>query len=432
SDVGEFRLPVSPTQHVFLCGRTGSGKTTALLRLKEEYLRLGIPFTTIEHHGHATNDLLAMMAAGPHTRKAILLEPWANPVNGWNPIETNGESPYPIVQELIAIFHRRLWPDAWGPRLEEILRNTLLALAEAHLTLLEIAPFLSRPEFRRAVLRDVTIPEVREFWAVRFEHLSPSQRSLATEAVLNKMSVFHDPALKYVVGQAHGTLDIDAMLKDGESLIADFSSGKLRGNNYLLAALLVAKLKSAVYRRSENAKPHGLFLDEFQEMLSLEAIDDYLRSFRKFRCPVYLATQTLQIDPAIKSAIFGNCGVFCAFATSATDAAFLGREFGGREGDLVAGLLPDLPTGTAIAKIRGAPARLLRVRLPETKTTGALAEAEWQACVALGRTHREIDLEIEERTARLLTNTPIPLRTAAKTKHEDVNASQVPEGYDRP
>src|SRR5437879_2583696 len=274
------RLP----QHSFISGRTGSGKTTLLLRLMSEHLRARVPFLFIDFHGPATNELLALVAQLSETQQRfILLEP-SDPVVGWNPLETRGESPYPVVQELIAIFHRRLWPDAWGPRLEELLRMTLLALAETRLTLLEATPFLSRPEFRRAILRQVTIAEVREFWTLRFERLSPSQRSLVTETVLNKLSVFHDPALKYVVGQQKGTLDLGKVLAGQETIIANLSSGKLRGNNFLLAALLVAKFKNEVYRRPPGARPYAVFLDEFQEMVALESLDDYLRSFRKFGC----------------------------------------------------------------------------------------------------------------------------------------------------
>jgi len=428
---GEFSLPVSPPQHTFLCGRTGKGKTTLLLRLMEEHLRSNIPFVFVDFHGHATNDLLAMVASRPQDRRVILLEPWADPVIGWNPIETNGESPYPIVQELIAIFHRRLWPDAWGPRLEELLRMTLLALAQARLTLLEVTSFLSRPEFRRAILRRVTIPEVREFWSVRFEHLSPSQRALVTEAVLNKMSVFHDPALKYVVGQHRSTLDVDVVVEGDHTLIADFSAGNLRGNNHLLAALLVAQLKTAIYRRPPKAKPRSLFLDEFQELVALETLDDYLRSFRKFRCSVYLATQHLQLAPEIKAAIFGNCSRFIAFATSAGDAAFLGREFGSREGDLVANILPDLPTGKAIVKVRGEPARLLRVSPPETRTTQVLVDAGRRSCLKLGRARQEIEKEIEERRLMLFPQGSAQSRKATKTQEEDIGANHVPEGYEK-
>src|SRR5205807_6207299 len=122
---------------------------------------------------------------------------------------------------------------------------------------------------------------------------------------------------------------------------------------FLVAALLVAKFKSAVYRRSPHFTPYAAFFDEFHELLATDVLDDYLRSFRKFGCSVFLATQNLALTPELKSAIFGNCTKFISFATSAADAALLGREFGSSDGELAAQLLPELKTGQAIVKVRG-------------------------------------------------------------------------------
>src|SRR6266852_2526662 len=166
---GPLSISPTPAQHSFICGRTGSGKTTLLLRLMAEHMRLGIPFLFIDFHGQATDSVLALVGSQSPTRRVLLLEPGSEPVIRWDPLDAKSTVPYGVVQDLITIFHRRLWPDAWGPRLEELLRMTLLPLAEIALTLLEAPAFLSRPEFRRSVLRHTRLSEVREFWMLRFE-----------------------------------------------------------------------------------------------------------------------------------------------------------------------------------------------------------------------------------------------------------------------
>jgi hypothetical protein len=428
-DHAAFVLPWFPAQHTFICGRTGSGKTTLLLKILHEHVRCNIPFLFIDFHGSATDEILAMLASASHTRQVILLEPWSDRPIGWNQLELNGESPYPIVQELVSVFHRRLWPDAWGPRLEEVLRMTLLALAQANLTLLEATAFLSRPEFRRAVLRRGSLPEVREFWTLRFERLSPSQRSLIAETVLNKMSVFHDPTLRYLVGQQRGTLDFDSALKNGQIILCNLSSGRLRGNSYLLAALLMAAFKNAVYRRPLNAKEHGVVLDEFQEMVAVESLDDFLRSFRKFNCASYLATQQISLSPELKASIFTNATNFVSFATSAADAASLGKEFGSADGELAVSLLPELKTGQAIAKVRGQPVRLLHVSPSPIKATAALVNAGRERCLQLGKSRHEIDEEIARRTSDLLGGgADATEKPEAGAEYED--GSDLPEGYE--
>src|ERR1700674_3574081 len=90
-------LPFKPTQHTFVCGRTGSGKTTLLLRLMDEHIRTGVPFLFIDFHGHATQHLLAMHAAALEKRDVVLFEPWSDPILGWNPLESNGQSSYELV-----------------------------------------------------------------------------------------------------------------------------------------------------------------------------------------------------------------------------------------------------------------------------------------------------------------------------------------------
>lgn len=383
---GAIVLRSNEVEHTFVCGRTGCGKTTLLLRLMSEHLRLRVPFFFIDFHGQATDELLAMIGRGASNSDVLLIEPWSDHTLGWNPLESRGDWPYAVVQELVTIFHRRLWADAWGPRLEECLRYTLLALVEAQLTLVDAVSFLSNQEFRRSVLKQVKTQEVLEYWVVRFERLAPSQKSAVAESVLNKVSVFRDPVLKMVLGQRSSTLNFDHALASGQTVLANLSSGKLRGNNYLLAALLVAAFKNAVYRRGPGASSFAVILDEFQELLVLDALDDYLRSFRKFGCPVYLATQHLQLDPTIRAAIFGNCSSFISFAVSATDARYLAAEFGSPDSRLVEEVLLELPVGRAIMKVRGKSAVMLSVSPPAFRYSPQDTERGREMCFARGVT----------------------------------------------
>jgi hypothetical protein len=426
-DHQEYGWSFTHAYHTFICGRTGKGKTTLLLRLMAEHFRASRPFLFVDFHGHATEQLLALAATCKTKSSIVLLDPSSDPVIGWNPLAAEQAMIYATVQELVNIFHYRLWPDAWGPRLEELLRNVLLALAEAKLTVVEAALFLSDTKVRRTLLQRVSDAQVRDYWMSRFERLSPSQKSLTTETVLNKLSVFHDPALKYVVGQRLGSLDFDRLLAQGQTLLVDLSGGRLRGNSYLLAALLVAKLRGAVYRRPANSHVYSVILDEFQEMVSLDTLDDYLRSFRKFGCAVYLATQHLHLSAEIKASVFANCHRFCCFATSASDATFLGREFGPPDGDLAAERLPELPTGEAMVKVRGEPTQLVKV-IPESLSTDAeQVDAGRAKCLALGESRQAIEADFVTRLEQVMSDSEPQTHGEVSAKVQV--AQDLPEGY---
>jgi hypothetical protein len=157
------------------------------------------------------------------------------------------------------------------------------------------------------------------------------------------------------------------------------------------------------------------------------ALDDFLRSFRKFNCSVYLATQNLDMPPELRASVFTNCSYFFAFASSAADAAMLAKEFGGLESALVAERLPDLKTGQAFVKLRSEPVCLLRVAAVDYKSTPQQVKEGRELLVQLGASHEQIDQEIRQRRERFMP-------TYASRDAEDVRRSNgttdLPEGYE--
>jgi hypothetical protein len=155
-------------------------------------------------------------------------------------------------------------------------------------------------------------------------------------------------------------------------------------------------------------------------------LDDFLRSFRKFNCSVFLATQHLSLPLELRASIFANCSRFVAFASSAADADFLGKEFGGPEGALVAGRLPELRTGHAFVKVRGEPVRLLRVSPVDCKVTQVRMKQGAERCLRPGASREQIDREIEERFRRFSSGEGRAHGGPSVANQNDT----FPEGYD--
>ena len=81
---------------------------------------------------------------------------------------------------------KKMWPDAWGVRMEHILRNVLMALLEQpDATLHEVLRIFSDKEFRRSVgsLRNET---VRTFLLHEFDEFS-----LKRDAMVKKRKQVH-------------------------------------------------------------------------------------------------------------------------------------------------------------------------------------------------------------------------------------------------
>ena len=155
-------------------------------------------------------------------------------------------------------------------------------------------------------------------------------------------------------------------------------------------------------------------------------LDDFLRSFRKFQCPVYLATQHLDLPPELRASIFANCSRFFAFAGSASDAALLGKEFGGTDGALVAARLPELRTGQAFVKVRGESVRLLHVSPVYKEPFSESANESYTGSEQVGRPREQIDKEIEQRLRRF----GVGSRHSHRPRQVSANSDELPEGYD--
>jgi len=120
----------------------------------------------------------------------VLIEP-TNPKEtfSFNPLEQiEGVFPEEQAEELFGVF-KKIWWDSWGPRMEDILRNSLIALVESNLTLFELPLLLTDELVRKRILNKVKNPQcLRCFKA--YERIKPSVWREWTESTLNKINAF--------------------------------------------------------------------------------------------------------------------------------------------------------------------------------------------------------------------------------------------------
>jgi hypothetical protein len=245
----------------------------------------------------------------------------------------------PVYRELsasgiVSIFYK-LYHYSWGPRLEYILRNTILTLLHIpDSTLLQVPELLTNDRYREKVLEKLDDRVLKNFWLNEFAKMSPQMRTEATSPILNKVGQFlSSQTIRNIVGSPTSTIDLEEMMNEGKIVIVNLSQGKLGEDaSALLGAMIITKMQLAamnrVYVGEEERRDFYLFVDEFQNFATQSFIK-ILSEARKYRLNLTLANQYIgQIDEDVQKAIFGNAGSMVTFSVGATDARLLSREFG--------------------------------------------------------------------------------------------------------
>src|SRR5207244_4146253 len=188
--------------HMYIIGKTGTGKSTLIANLARQDLVHGEGFALLDPHGDLAQHVLRLV---PEERQGDLIyfnvPDTAHPL-GFNPLESTQPALRPLVASgLISVF-KKTWAESWGPRMEYILRNALLALLDLPAsTLLDIPKLLDDSVFRRHVLVYVRNDQVRRFWLREYENYPVRFRAEAISPIQNKVGEFLvNPILRNSVG----------------------------------------------------------------------------------------------------------------------------------------------------------------------------------------------------------------------------------------
>lgn len=322
-------------RHVYILGKTGSGKTSLLHNLLVQLIEAGYGVALIDPHGDLAHDILDYI---PSWRNRHLV--YLNPADQDFPIGINLLSEVPpdsrhLVASGIVSSFKSIWRDSWGPRLEYILYNSLSALLDCeNTTILGIPRLLTDSAYRKWVVKQVVDPLVRSFWLTEYEHYDPRFMREAIAPIQNKIGQFlTTPAIRNILGQVRSKVDFRFMMDDQRIFIANLSKGALGEEKAnLLGSLLVTQFQLAAMSRTDILEHERadffLLIDEFQS-LTTDSFASILSEARKYRMSLVLSHQYLgQIQPEVRDAILGNIGTTISFTVGGSDAEILEKEFG--------------------------------------------------------------------------------------------------------
>ncbi|MBQ6127320.1 type IV secretion system DNA-binding domain-containing protein [Candidatus Saccharibacteria bacterium] len=323
------------SRHVYIIGQTGAGKSgmLELFALSDIFYDQG--YCIIDPHGDfAINNLRFV------PEKRIKDVVYFNPADtqfpvAFNPLELSDPSRKPnVTSEVIGVL-KRMFGDSWGPRLEHILRYTLLALLDRpETTLLDISRMLTDKDFRKETLdycKDVT---VLQFWKHEFGQWNDKQVNESIAPVLNKVGAFTaNPIIRNIIGQPKSSFDVRRIMDEGKILVVNLSKGLIGEDNAgILGAFLVTKVQLAAMSRSDipdvaDRRPFYLYVDEFQNFAT-DSFAVILSEARKYGLNLTVANQYIsQMTDNVRDAVFGNVGTTISFRVSADDAPLLSKQF---------------------------------------------------------------------------------------------------------
>lgn len=329
-----FGLPRTDRgRHMYIIGQTGVGKSglLELMTISDIYSPFG--FAVVDPHGDYAVSILRRIPA-ERANDVIYFNPADTdfPV-AFNPMEvTDTKLKTHTVSELIGVLKRMF--ESWGPRLEYILRYSLLALLDyPNATMLDITRILTDKRFRNEVLQHVQDPVVRNFWMIEFASWNDKFAAEAVAPVLNKVGAFTaNPLVRNIIGQPKSSFNIRQIMDERKILIVNLSRGLVGEDNAsLLGALLVTKIQLAAMSRADipadQREPFYLYVDEFQNFAT-DSFATILSEARKYGLNLTVANQYIaQMPQEVKDAVFGNVGSVVAFRMSADDARTMLKYF---------------------------------------------------------------------------------------------------------
>jgi len=326
---------VDRERHLYIIGKSGVGKSFMLnlLTLSDIYQNEG--FAVVDPHGDYAQDIMKFIPES-RIKDVIYINPDdANFPVAFNPMEYTDENRRNnIASEIVGVL-KKMFGDSWGPRLEHILRFTLLALLETpDTTMLGITRMLTDKNYRKMIVDNITDPVVKAFWVTEFASWNDKFASEAVQPVLNKVGAFTAvPIVRNIIGQPKSSFSIRQAMDEGKILIVNLSRGRIGEDNAaILGSLIITKIQLDAMSRSDieniaERRPFYLYVDEIQNFAT-ESFAVILSEARKYGLRLTVANQYVsQMPEEVRDAVFGNVGSMVTFRVGADDAQYLSKYF---------------------------------------------------------------------------------------------------------
>lgn len=330
---GEFPFGIGQNDrlsHTYIIGQTGTGKSSLLANMVRQDAANGVGFCILDPHGDLARELATSLPQALYWDVADPTSPY-----GYNPLTRTSPALRPLITSGLIEALKAQWADAWGVRMEHLLRYAVLTLLDAPAPdLRQIMPLFLDKDFRNSILPHVRDEQVRSFWLKEFSSMNYKTAVDGVAPIANKLGAFlAHPVVRRALCEPEEPVRFRRAMDEGQGLIINLGKGRLGGDlANVVGGMLTSSLMHAAFTRTMSAqaerRPFNLYVDEFHAFTS-ESFAHVLAETRKYALSATLAQQnTAQTNPRVLASILGNVGTVIAFRLGAFDAPLVAKQLG--------------------------------------------------------------------------------------------------------
>jgi hypothetical protein len=318
--------PEDRKTHMHVIGSSGSGKSKFLEWMIRGDLRNRQGFALIDPHGTLYHEVLQYCAHHVLDREVILLD-LSQPASviGFNPFQRSGDGDISVQvdRRISATMHAWDIPNTdQTPTLARTLRLIYTVMLEMNLGLPQVAHLIdfNSGDIRTHLIEQLTTPLVQKEWR-ELQALRAKDWRDETLSAKNRLFKFlNSPTLGRIMGVQGRTLNLQEIMDRGKVLLVNLAASDhlSHENARVFGSLLVNEFFECALRRQkdrvgDDPKPYYLYMDEFQNFVSID-IAEMLDQVRKFGLFLVAAHQRFgQLNDNVIDAVLTNCRIKAVF-----------------------------------------------------------------------------------------------------------------------
>lgn len=327
-------------RHVFIEGRSGSGKTATVLQLFRSLTDAGSQVVYLDPHGDGASRAAAYASCAGTCRTLYVRHGDREHPVPLNPLaDADEESRERALSDLLELIQTMLDPRREGMVGERFKRTfTLVAQAASYLpgrrtSITDVLAISLKKESLHALARAITpvAPDAAARLQAELVALGEKEFADLVSWFVSRLQPFlRTPTLRRILGTGADAVDALELMDRGDSLIVDLASPVV-GEDVarVLGALWLLKIRAAMGRRRTPGRPVVLLVDE-AHLYTFGALPGLLAEARKFGIGVVVATQTSDnLSPQLVRALEANCGSSISLRVGINAAEAASTRLGG-------------------------------------------------------------------------------------------------------